>query len=200
LEGSVLLVSGPSGSGKSSLCNKLFEQKKYYFSISTTTRAPRAGEKHAKEYYFVSKNEFKQNIKDDKFLEWAVVHDNYYGTYKKPVLDALKNGSLVLFDIDVQGMVQIKKSEIAKYCTSVFITTKTEKDLELRLIKRGLDHIDTIQKRVQTAKQEMSYIDQYDYCIINDDFDTAFFQLKTVVKLLNIKGSSFNKSLFTNNW
>jgi guanylate kinase len=200
LTGSILLISGPSGSGKSSLCDALVKSiKNYYFSISTTTRLPRVGEEDGREYFFVSKEEFKKEIDNDNFLEWAIVHNNYYGTSKKEVLNLLRKGKLVIFDIDIQGMQQIKKSDISQYCTYVFITTKSKNELKNRLIKRNLDSIDVINKRIQTASKELSYLNMYDYCIVNDNFEDALLKLKNIVDLLPSKSSFFSKD-FIDNW
>ena len=129
-KGAILVLSGPSGAGKSTIINAAEDEiGEYYFSISTTTRAPREGEQHGREYFFVSKEEFEEDIKAGNFLEYAKVHGNYYGTSLKPVREALEVGKLVIFDIDVQGhrLVRAKMNDIT---TSAFITPPTLKELE----------------------------------------------------------------------
>ena len=126
MKGQILIVSGPSGSGKSTLLGRLLkEENDLYFSISSTTRAPRQGETEDVNYYFINKDEFKKGIDAGEFLEWAFVHGNYYGTSLKPVLKALKEGKIAIFDIDVQGF-NIAKSKFAENITSVFITTASK--------------------------------------------------------------------------
>ena len=176
-KGAILLLSGPSGCGKSSLLKEVYKViDNYYFSISTTTRDPRVGEQDGVDYYFVSKEEFKQDIEDGNFLEWAEVHGNYYGTSLKPINKALDESKLVIFDIDVQGFEQVIK-KLEAITTTVFITTPTIKELEKRLYNRDTDSKDVIEKRISNAKIEIDYIDKYDYFIVNDDLKLASEQL-----------------------
>lgn len=131
--GQILIVSGPSGSGKSTLIERLMkEENNIYFSISSTTRKIRAGEKNDVNYHYISVSDFEKGIKEGEFLEYAVVHKNYYGTSIKPVLAALEAGKSVIFDIDVQGFDIVRK-KFDEEITSVFITTKTKNELEKRL-------------------------------------------------------------------
>jgi len=198
--GTMIVLSGPSGSGKSSLCKKAFSQiYNYYFSISTTTRDIRDGEKNGEDYFFVSKDEFMNDIEDGFFLEWAEVHGNYYGTSLKPVIQALKENKIVILDIDVQGFLLLKK-KLNHNFTSVFITTPSFKDLEKRLIKRDTDSKDTIRSRLFNAKQEMQYINQYDEFIINDDLKIATEKFLTIIKLAQLKNSFIDIDEFIENW
>jgi len=148
MTGALVVLSGPSGCGKSSLVNEILkEEKDIYFSISTTTREIRDGEKEGVNYFYVSKkDEFENGIKEGEFLEWAEVHGNYYGTSIKPVQKALLDGKLVIFDIDVQGH-EIVKKHFPLLTTSVFITTPSLDELEKRLLKRGTDSKDVIEKK-----------------------------------------------------
>ncbi len=158
LKGAILVISGPSGCGKSTLLKEIYKNiPNYYFSISTTTRALRGEEEDGVDYHFVSQEEFEKNIKDDKFLEYAKVHNNYYGTMLEPITKALNDGKLVIFDIDVQGH-RILRKKLDKLITSVFITTPTLKILEQRLIARDTDSAEMIQKRVQNAKVELNHL------------------------------------------
>ena len=134
LKGAILVISGPSGCGKSTLLKEIYKNiPNYYFSISTTTRALRGEEEDGVDYHFVSQEEFEKNIKDDKFLEYAKVHNNYYGTMLEPITKALNDGKLVIFDIDVQGH-RILRKKLDKLITSVFITTPTLKIIVMKKI------------------------------------------------------------------
>lgn len=199
--GAILLISGPSGCGKSTLLKEVYKNiNEYYFSISTTTRAPREGEQHGVDYFFVSKEEFEKDIKDGNFLEYANVHENYYGTSLKPVKKALEEGKLVIFDIDVQGHDLVKKTELASYVTSVFITTPTLTELENRLNSRATDSKDVIEKRVTNAKIEINSIDKYDYFLINDNLQEASKKLVSIANITKIKASLFNKNEVVSSW
>ena len=162
MKGAFLIISGPSGSGKSSLMKSvldLFEDS--YFSISSTTRGIREGEVNGVNYHFVSKESFEKDIEAGLFLEWAKVHDNYYGTSLKPILEALEDGKLVVCDIDVQGF-RIAREKLGEVITSVFITTPTHKSLKERLLHRKTDSIEVIEKRLANALVEMEAIGEYD--------------------------------------
>ena len=198
--GAILLLSGPSGCGKSTLLKELYKTiDNYYFSISTTTRAPRDGEKDGVDYFFVSKDEFLKDIEDDNFLEWAEVHGNYYGTSLKPIQKALEESKLVIFDIDVQGFEQVK-TKLDDILTTVFITTPTLQELENRLNSRATDSKDVIAKRLVNAKKEIEYIDKYDYIIINDDLEVASTQLIAVAQASLIKSKLYDKAQLIDGW
>jgi guanylate kinase len=199
-KGAILLLSGPSGCGKSSLLKEVYKViNNYYFSISTTTRAPRVGEINGVDYYFVSKEEFVQDIDNGNFLEWAEVHGNYYGTSLKPINKALSESKLVIFDIDVQGFEQVIKT-MKTITTTVFITTPSLNELEKRLYSRDTDSQEVIEKRLSNAKTEIEYIDKYDYFIVNDDLQIASDQLISVAKSSLIKASLYNKKDIISSW
>ena len=199
-KGAVLLLSGPSGCGKSSLLKKLYQViDNYYFSISTTTRAPRVGEQDGVDYYFVTKEEFLKDVAEGNFLEWAEVHGNYYGTSLKPMQEALDKGKLVIFDIDVQGFEQVIE-KLRDITTTVFITTPTLKELEHRLTSRGTDSIEVIEKRIKNAQIEIKYTQEYDYLIINDDLDEAADKLISVAKSALIKSKMFDNDTLVKVW
>jgi guanylate kinase len=201
-KGAILLISGPSGCGKSSLLKEVYKTiENYYFSISTTTRNPRVGESDGVDYFFVSKEEFEKDIKAGNFLEYAEVHGNYYGTSLKPIKEALSEGKLVIFDIDVQGFEQvISNEELNAVTTTVFITTPSLKELGTRLTSRGTDAFDVIEKRIENAKTEIEYIDRYDYFIVNDDLDIAANQLTSIATASLTKASLFNKKNIIDSW
>jgi guanylate kinase len=182
--GKILVLSGPSGSGKSSLLKEIFKKfNNLYFSISTTTRKIRDGEKDGLDYFFIKKDEFQKDIKSNNFLEWAEVHSNYYGTSLKPIKKALNDGKLVIFDIDVQGNENVVK-QFKDITTSVFITTPSKNELEKRLINRGTDDKNTISKRLSNAINEIEYISKYEYLIVNNNFEVALKQLILIIELI----------------
>ena len=200
MKGQILIISGPSGSGKSTLLNRLLkEENDLYFSISSTTRAPRQGETDGVNYYFTSEDEFKKGIDADEFLEWACVHGNYYGTSLKPVLKALEEGKIAIFDIDVQGF-NIAKSKFAKNITSVFITTASKNELKSRLQNRGTDSAETIEKRLINAVGEMEHILEYDFFLINDDLQSCYENLRGILRSMRLKTSNLDAKEIINKW
>ena len=199
-KGAILILSGPSGCGKSTLLNEVYKDiGDYHFSISTTTRDIRAGEEDGKDYYFVTKQEFEKDIINDNFLEWAEVHGNYYGTSLKPILKALNEGKLVIFDIDVQGH-EIVREKLDRVVTSVFITTPSLKELENRLYGRNTDSSEVIEKRLSNSKEEIKSFQKYDYLIINDDLQTASKQLVSIANITRIKSKLFENDLILSDW
>lgn len=200
MKGQILIVSGPSGSGKSTLLSRLLkEENDLYFSISSTTRAPRQGETEGVNYYFISEDEFKKGIDADEFLEWACVHGNYYGTSLKPVLKALEEGKIAIFDIDVQGF-NIAKSKFAQNITSAFITTASKNELKSRLQNRGTDSAETIEKRLVNAVGEMEHILEYDYFLINDDLQNCYENLRGILRSMRLKTSNLDAKEIINKW
>jgi guanylate kinase len=198
--GAILVLSGPSGAGKSTIINAASSEiGEYYFSISTTTRSPREGEKHGREYFFVSREEFEEDIKAGNFLEYAQVHGNYYGTSLKPVREALEAGKLVIFDIDVQGhrLVRAKMNDIT---TSAFITPPTLKELEKRLRDRSTDSEEVISKRIENAKEEIRAVGEYDFTIINDTVEEAAREFVIVAKAARLKQSKEDEEAFIRKW
>ncbi len=199
-KGAILVLSGPSGAGKSTIIQAASEEiGEYYFSISTTTRSPRAGEEDGKDYFFVTKESFEEDIKAGNFLEYAQVHGNYYGTSLKPVREALEEGKLVLFDIDVQGhrLVREKMNEIT---TSAFITPPTLNELETRLRARCTDDESVIMQRIENAKEEILAVGEYDFIIINDTIDDAAKKFVIVAKAARLKQSQEDEEKFITHW
>ena len=200
MSGKVVVISGPSGCGKSSLINEILKKENnIYFSISTTTREIREGEKEGVNYHYISKEQFKREIEEGAFLEWAEVHGNYYGTSLKPIYKAIEENKLVILDIDVQGHA-IVKTKFPRILTSVFLTTPTEEELKRRLEHRGTDSAQTIATRLRNAKKEMARIDEYEYLLINDDFDTALEMLHAIIKTAWLKPSDEEITAFTARW
>ncbi len=199
-KGAILIISGPSGCGKSTLLKEVYKDiDDYYFSISTTTRAPRVGEVNGVDYFFVTKEEFETDIKNNDFLEYAKVHDNYYGTSLKPINKALEEGKLVIFDIDVQGH-EIVRKKLDSIVTSVFITTPSLEILKDRLNNRNTDNADIIEKRIKNAKGEVEYFQDYDYLIINEDLEVAAKQLVSIANITRIKSTLFSKEKVVSSW
>ncbi len=198
--GVVLVLSGPSGAGKSSLINAIVDDiGDYYFSISTTTRPMRKGEEEGVHYHFVSKEEFQKDIEQDLFLEYALVHGNYYGTSLKPVKEALSQGKLVIFDIDVQGNTAIK-NRLGDITTSVFITPPSLSELKKRLLERSTDSSEVIENRIKMAKREIQRTSEYDFVVINDDFDLAADVLRQIAKTARIKIPTHRINEFVQKW
>lgn len=198
--GAILVLSGPSGAGKSSIIKKIEDRiGSYYFSISTTTRPMRPGEKEGIEYHFVSEEEFKKDIDAELFLEYAKVHGNYYGTSIKPVRKALKDRKLVIFDIDVQGHDAVQ-NRLGDLTTSVFVTTPTLGELKKRLYGRKTDDAKIIENRVKMAKREIQRVSEFDFLLINDDLDRAAKHLIRIAKAARLKIPSEQISEFVRQW
>ena len=198
--GAILVLSGPSGAGKSTIINAASgEIGEYYFSISTTTRQPRRGEKDGRDYFFVTKESFEEDIKAGNFLEYAEVHGNYYGTSLKPVNQALEEGKLVIFDIDVQGhrLVRAKMNDIT---TSAFITPPSLSELETRLRTRCTDKEEVILNRLKNARDEIEALHEYDFTIINDTVDEAAEEFIIVAKAARLKYSKEAEDKFIAQW
>lgn len=179
--GLMLILSSPSGAGKTTLSDRLLKiLDDMVLSVSATTRSPRPGEVHGKDYFFVSEEEFLTMQSDGKFLEHARVFENYYGTPKAPVFEALEAGKDVLFDIDWQGAQQLE--EVAsRDVVKVFVLPPSRSELERRLKTRNQDSDEIVQSRMAKADDEMSHWPEYDYVIINDDMDQSEETIKTIL-------------------
>jgi len=180
--GKIIVIVAPSGTGKTTLISRVkavFPQIKE--SISYTTRYKRSGEDNGKQYFFISKDEFENKIKNDDFLEWAVVHENYYGTSKQFLFDQIQNGSFVLCDIDVQGADNVKKY-FKDQAEVIFIAPPFLEVLRQRLEGRKTEAQEIIEIRLRNAEKEMKRKDDYDYLVINDDLDEAFTKLKKIIQ------------------
>jgi guanylate kinase len=200
VSGAVLVLSGPSGAGKSTIIE--YSSKSigdYYFSISTTTREPREGEVDGVDYYFVSRTEFEEGIKAGDFLEYATVHGNYYGTSLKPVNEALSQDKLVIFDIDVQGH-RLVRAKMGSFVTSAFITTSSLAILKERLYARATDRDDIIKGRIESAKEEIKAIGEFDFVIINDTIERASSEFITIAKASRLKRNTVELEKLIQEW
>ncbi|WP_417471784.1 guanylate kinase [Leisingera sp.] len=181
--GLLIILSSPSGAGKSTLARRLMAwDPGLKFSVSATTRAPRPGEEHGREYYFLSEDEFKQQVAKGEMLEHAHVFGNFYGSPAGPVRDTIEAGQDVLFDVDWQGEIQIRNSDLGKHALSIFILPPSIKELRRRLETRAQDSDEVISKRMMKSWDEISHWGYYDYVLINDDLDETEAKLKTIVE------------------
>ena len=179
--GIMVVLSSPSGAGKTTLTRKLLkENPDMAMSVSATTRQPRPGEKDGEDYYFISKNKFTDMVDDDEFLEYAKVFDNFYGTPRAPVEAALGDGRDVVFDIDWQGAQQLTQAA-ADDLVKIFILPPNMVELEKRLRTRAQDSDEVIAKRMSKSENEISHWPEYDYVIVNEDVDAAMNELRTIV-------------------
>ena len=180
--GHLYVISAPSGTGKTSLVKALIERDpSIRLSVSTTTREPRAGEVHGKDYFFVKKEDFDKQINDNEFLEWAFVYGNFYGTSATLVKNSINSGQKILLEIDWQGAFQIKQRYNREMLTLIFIMPPSLEILKERLQKRGQDKISVITERLATAKEEMAKSQNFDYVIINDNFETSVCELYRII-------------------
>ena len=180
--GLLIILSSPSGAGKSTLAARLRAwDSTLNFSVSATTRAPRPGEEHGREYYFHSREEFQDMVAKGDMLEHAEVFGNYYGSPKGPVEEAINAGRDVLFDIDWQGGQQVRASALGKHVLSIFILPPSIPELERRLYARAQDSKEVIDGRMSKSRDEISHWPEYDYVLVNEDLDETEARLKTIV-------------------
>ncbi|WP_343293882.1 guanylate kinase [Vandammella animalimorsus] len=187
--GNLFVVAAPSGAGKSSLVKALLELDTRVFpTVSHTTRAPRGQEKHGREYFFIPAHEFDAMVAADAFIEWANVHGNRYGTAKKAVEDRIQQGADVVLEIDFQGAMQIRN--VFANAVLIFILPPSLEELRSRLERRGEDRPDVIELRMRNARVEMAQAGNFDYVIINDVFERALFDLKSIVHAQRLRYSA----------
>ncbi len=178
--GFLLVLSGPSGSGKGTVSEALMKNNDdIIFSTSVTTRTPRPGEVNGENYFFATREEFEKMVEKDELLEHAFVHTNYYGTPKKFVFDEIEKGEIVLLEIDVQGALQIKKKY--KEAVFIFLIPPTMDELRSRLVKRDTETEDEIETRYRNAFRELDFVGEYDYFVINDVIDNAVKDIETII-------------------
>lgn len=178
--GNIYVFTGPSGAGKSTLLKRLVaEDDHLYFSVSHTTRAPRAGEQDGQDYFFVDVQTFHDLVGEHAFFEYAKVHDNYYGTSKQHIIEFLAQDRDVVLDIDVEGARQIK-ALLPSACT-VFILPPSQQTLRERLVNRGKDSDEVIERRLQNAAGEIQHVQDFDFAVVNDDLDDCYDKLRGII-------------------
>ena len=178
--GNLFVISGPSGAGKGTLLSKVIERiPDAWVSVSATTRNPRPGEEEGVHYYFLDKDHFLELVNHDGFLEWAKVHDNYYGTLKESVLEHMKAGEQVILEIDVQGALQVRN--VIPEAHLVFIEPPSLEELERRLRSLGTESDDVISSRMKSAEVELAQKMEYDIQVVNDDLEQAVNELTAVI-------------------
>lgn len=186
MQGNLIIISAPSGTGKTTILKKIMPHLQgLTFSVSHTTRAPRAGEVNGKDYHFVSKEAFVALRDQGGFLEWAEVHGNFYGTSRQEVATRVAQGLDVFLDIDIQGARQVRQA--APEAISIFISPPSWQEQQRRLTGRGTDSTETIALRLANAKAEMADVDLYDYVVVNDDLDTAARMLEAIILAMRAK-------------
>jgi guanylate kinase len=185
--GTLFVLSAPSGAGKTSLVNAIRGSlNDFAVSVSHTTRSQRPGEVHGEAYYFVDRPTFERMIAEDEFFEYASVFGNYYGTARQTVESTLQQGRDVLLEIDWQGARQIRK--LVPECVSIFILPPSRHTLEQRLRARGQDDAETIWRRMREAIAELSHYAEYDYLVVNDHFETALSDLRSIIQSQRLRG------------
>ena len=181
--GVVVILSSPSGAGKTTLVKKISLRKKYKISISHTTRKPRANEKNGRDYFFVTKKKFLKLIKNNKFLEYAKVFKNYYGSLKETVIKNLANGENVIFDIDWQGTEQIKNKKLNFKIITIFILPPSKKELFTRLLKREQKDKKIAKERMKQFKKDVKHWINYDFAVINDELEKCYKLINNFINL-----------------
>lgn len=181
-KGFLLVLSGPSGSGKGTVSSALLDKNKedIVFSISATTRKPRATEVDGENYFFLSEEKFKTMVDENEFLEYAHVHNNYYGSPKNFVMEQIEKGEIVLLEIDVQGALQIKENY--KEAVFIFLLPPTMDELRNRIIKRGTETDEDIQRRFSNAFKELDFVGKYDFFVVNDKVEDAVNDIEAIIK------------------
>ena len=178
--GLLIVISGPSGAGKGTICKQLLENNsELKLSVSATTRSPRAGEVDGVNYYFITKEDFEHKIECGDFLEYAQVYDNYYGTPKSNVEEMLEKGKDVILEIDIQGALKVKEN--FEEGIFIFILPPSMEELKQRIIKRGSETEESLMKRFKSAYKEINFVSKYNYAVVNDEVDLAVEKLEAII-------------------
>ena len=188
-DGVMIILSSPSGAGKTTLVNMLSEVDNYEVSISHTTRQPRPSEIHNKDYFFVNENKFNRLIKNEEFLEYAKVFNNFYGTTRTPVIDKLNKEKNVLFDIDWQGADQIKNKKLDYKLITFFILPPSKEELFDRLSNRDMKDKLIVEERMKQFERDVLHWINYDYVVINDNLEKCFSKIKSLIEAERMNGS-----------
>ncbi len=178
--GLLIVISGPSGAGKGTICKRFLEKNEdVTLSVSATTRSPRVGEVEGVNYFFMSKEQFVEKIESNDFLEYAEVYDNYYGTPKSNVEEMLQNGKDVILEIDIQGALKVKEN--TREGVFVFILPPSMEELKQRIINRGSETQESLMKRFKSAYKEINFISKYNYAVVNDKVEIAVEKLEAII-------------------
>lgn len=182
-QGILIVISGFSGAGKGTVVKKLMQTGNYQLSISATTRQPRKGEEDGREYFFLTKEEFRKRIGEGRFLEWAEFSGNYYGTPKDFVLEQMKQGKDVILEIEAQGALQVKKQY--PQAGSIFLTAPSMTKLKERLMGRGTEKEEQVAARLSQARREIEQMHEYDYIIVNDDMEECTAKVRQIMEIMH---------------
>ena len=195
-DGIVVILSSPSGAGKTTLVKKIAQENNFKISISYTTRKPRTNEQNGKDYFFISEEEFENLIKNKQFLEYAKVFENYYGSSKSQVFENLNKGENVIFDIDWQGSEQIKKQKLNYKLITFFILPPSKLELFSRLKNRDMKDKNIVEERMKQFNEDIEQWENYDFVVINDDLEKCYNE---IIRFINKKKESLDSNYDKNN-
>ena len=179
-KGAIIAISAPSGTGKTTILRRILSDfPEIVFSVSATTRKRRKNEVEGADYFFISEEEFKKKIHNNEFVEWELFYDYYYGTFRNFIENCINNGKSVILEVDVHGAVEIKR--IYPDAILIYIAPPSLEELRIRLKKRQTENEEDLKKRIERAKMELSHKDKFDYFIINNDLNTAYYEIKILI-------------------
>lgn len=178
-KGILIVISGPSGAGKGTICKELLEKHNLHLSVSATTRSPREGEVHGENYFFLSREEFLNKVEENDFIEYAEVYGNLYGTPKSGVQQMLDDGKDVILEIDIQGALKVKDN--VSDGVFIFILPPSMEELKQRIIKRGSETPESLMTRFKSAYQEINYVSKYNYAVVNDTVESAVEKIESIL-------------------
>ena len=179
-KGAIIAISAPSGTGKTTILRRILSDfPEIVFSVSATTRKRRKNEVEGVDYFFISEEEFKKKIQNNEFVEWELFYDYYYGTFRDFIENCINNGKSLILEVDVHGAVEIKR--IYPDAVLIYIAPPSLEELRVRLKKRQTENEEDLKKRIERAKMELSHKDKFDYFIVNNDFNTAYSEIKSLI-------------------
>lgn len=193
-KGLLIVISGPSGTGKGTVCKALLDKNDFWISVSATTRSPRLGEVEGKSYYFLKKDEFVSKINNNDFLEYAEVYGNFYGTPKSKVLEMIEQGKDVILEIDIQGALKVKDNYPEG--VFIFILPPSMEELKNRIIKRGTETPESLMLRFKSAYEEINYVSKYNYAVVNDSVKDAVKKIESIVTAERCRVDRIKEKIF----